>query len=118
MIMGRKYKMLLQEKIDYLKQEWGFVCVEIRRSIGNVPLFDDRGYQIPMVNKKPCGLYYFCKNYEIDNQGNIFRRYGFLKKSFYGERKDFPGSSVEEAVDFAYRNERIGKQLDLFVRGK
>lgn len=100
----------VQKKLEYLRQKWGFVKIE--RDLINVPVFDSKGILLRW-EKRSAGAF-CCRNYFVkdgeyaDGDGNLF----------WGEVKELYGLSFEEAVDLAYKSERIGEQLDLFIREK
>ena len=98
-----------EEKQKYLLGKWGFV--EIERVLADVPVFDKDGYFLSRREKQPAGAYY-CRNYSLNECHNMIDENG---DPFWGEVKEFYGLSVEEVIDLAYKSERIGKQLNLFV---
>lgn len=102
-------KLSTQEKLDYLFESWLFI--EISRDVVNVPVFTGQGHFLGF--EKSPGGYYCCRNYSL-KKGLIVRG----EKSFFGKIKEFRSSSFEEVIVSAYKSERIGKQLDLFIKEK
>ena len=103
-----------EKKQKYLLEKWGFV--EIERAVIDVPVFDKDGNFLMQYKKEPAGVY-CCRNYSLDwdNVDKCYLMRDEYKDPFWGEVKEFYSLSVEEAIDLAYKSERIGEQLNLFV---
>ncbi|MCK4357833.1 MAG: hypothetical protein KAW92_03695 [Candidatus Cloacimonetes bacterium] len=104
-----------EEKQKYLLGKWRYV--EIARDFETIPAFDLDGRQISgMVENVPIDSF-CCRNYFLD-WDNVDKCYLMKDENgdpFWSEVKEFYGLSVEEVIDLAYKSERIGEQLNLFV---
>lgn len=84
-----------EEKYEYLLRKWG--CIEITRGVESTPVFNLTG----LLENTPINSFW-CSNCSLK------------KGPFFGIPKTFHGFSAQEAIDLAYKSERVGEQLDLF----
>ena len=107
--MKNKYKKSIEKKFSYLLKKWGFV--EISRGVGYRPCFDSKGMEIVGQREAFLDGSCCCSNYSI--RDNLYYQNG---KIFLGERKCFCEHSIDKVIALAYKNERIGEQINLFEK--